>query len=599
MPIDPSSQPSPQEVNYLLEAAVCLVYLLFLAAVGFVMKRFNTNSDDYFRSGARTTWWLMGPSLMMSMTSAAVFTATAGALFEAGLPVLATNFAQILTGIILASFLAAWFRQTRAITGPEIIRERFGPVTQQVFSYLSMAMQPVYGALQLLGLGIFVSAVFGFPLWMVVLVVGVVVGLYSVSGGRWAVMATDFLQSLTMYPVIILVTILCFVRLGGVGEFWEQAGNAGLLDLTQKEGTFPDNMYSLKWVIAVFAMQFVAQLQLGWASRFLSAKDGKEANKAALFMTLIGIMGVAFFVVPSFTARILYADQVAAYAGLISKPEEAAFVVACKNLVPAGLMGLVIVAMFSATASSMDTGLNNNSGVIVRNVVPPIRRIMKKQPFNGTQELQLARLVSIILCVFIIGLAFYFSVATDKGLFELLLAFGARVQFPIALPLLLALALKNAPRSCVLFSMGVGLIVPWLAEPVVQNFLGGTPLDFADRVVLVTFCSLSGFAFSYFFRRFETPAEREIVDDFNRKMRTPVIFSDEVGAGNDQDQLSTIGKLTLYLALGFFLLLLVPNDWVGRLLIFGMSAAVALVGLVLLLAAKRLKAKSTSGNGPD
>jgi solute:Na+ symporter, SSS family len=118
MPADLPLDPTLSEMNYLLEAAVFVVYLVFLAGVGFVMKRFNTNSDDYFRSGARTTWWLMGPSLMMSMTSAAVFTATAGALYEAGLPVLASNFAQILTGIILASFLAAWFRQTRAITGP-------------------------------------------------------------------------------------------------------------------------------------------------------------------------------------------------------------------------------------------------------------------------------------------------------------------------------------------------------------------------------------------------------------------------------------------------------------------------------------------------
>jgi solute:Na+ symporter, SSS family len=469
-------------------------------------------------------------------------------------------------------------------------------VTQQIFSYLNMMMQPIFGALQLLGLGIFVSAVFGFPLWIVVLAVGVVVGIYSVSGGRWAVMATDFLQSLTMYPVIILVTILCFFKLGGVGQFWEQAGQVGLLDLTKETGAFRDNMYSFKWVIAIFVMQFVAQLQLGWASRFLSAKDGAEAKKAALFMTLIGIMGIAFFVVPSFTARILYADQVAAYAGLIAKPAEAAFVVACKNLLPAGLMGLVIVAMFSATASSMDTGLNNNSGVIVRNVVPPIRRIMKKPALDGQQELQLARWVSIILCVLIIGLALYFSVASDKGLFELMLAFAARVQFPISLPLLLALVLKNAPRSSVLFSIGVGLIVPWLAQPVVENFVG-SPLDFADRLILVGLCSMGGFAFSYCFRRFETQAERNLVAEFNRKMRTPVVFAEEVGESNDGDQLVTIGKLTLYLALGFFLLLLVPNDVTGRLLVVAMSGIVGLVGAALLFAAHRLK-KKASGQTP-
>jgi len=577
-------------MEHLTEYIVVGVYLAFMAAVGVVMKRFNTNSDDYFRSGARSTWWLMGPSLMMSMTSASVFTASTGAIFEAGLSPLSANVAQVFTGLILGTFLAAWFRQTRAVTGPEVIRERFGPVTQQVFAYLNMIMQPIYGAFQLLGLGIFVSAVFGFPLWIVVLVLGIVVGIYSVSGGKWAVMATDFLQSLTMYPVMILVSILCLLKFESIGDFFMQAGDAGLLTVVHENGSFRDGAYTWKWIFAVFALQFVAQLQLGWASRFFTAKDGPEAKKAALFMTAIGLFSLAFFIIPTFTSKILYADQIANYTGLIAKPVEAAYVVACKNLLPAGMMGLVIVAMFSATASSMDTGLNSNSGVIVRNVVPPIRHLMKKPGLNGLQELKMARSVSVLLCIFVIGLSLYLSTAKDKGLFELLLGFAARVQFPISLPLLLALFIRSAPRTCVIFSMGSGLILPWLMQPVVENWLG-IKLDFADRVILIAACTVSGFVLSYLFKKLESPEDTAKTVGFYKKMRTPVNFEEEIGHGNDEDQLLTIGRLTLILAGGFLALILVPNDAGGRLLIVGLSAGVASVGLVLVLLARKLKRK--------
>ena len=135
-----------------IEYIVIVVYLLFLAAVGPIMKSFNKNSDDYFRGGARTKWWLIGPSLAMSITSAAMFTGVAGAMFEAGLAPMASNLGQYAAGILLVLFMAAWFRQLRKVTPAEVVRERFGPATEQFFSYLNMCMQPMYGSFRLSGL---------------------------------------------------------------------------------------------------------------------------------------------------------------------------------------------------------------------------------------------------------------------------------------------------------------------------------------------------------------------------------------------------------------------------------------------------------------
>lgn len=575
-------------MEHTAEYIVIAVYLAFMAFVGWVMKRFNSNSDDFFRSGARSSWWLLGPSLSLSMTSASVFTAVAGAIFEAGFAPLASNFGQYVAAIILATFLAAWFRQLRAVTGPEVIRERFGPVTHQVFSYLNMLMMPIYGAFQLLGLGIFVSAVFGFPLEFVVLGLGLVVGFYSVSGGKWAVMATDFLQSLTLLPVVVMLGVLCLWKLGGFSGAWTAMQDSGSFVFAHDYGSFTDGRYTWKWVLAVFFLQLVSQLQLGWAARFFAAKDGREAGRAAWLMLGMGVFAVGFFILPSLTAKALYADQVMAYADILNKPQEAAYVVTSQNLLPAGMIGLVIVAMFSATASSMDTGINSNAGVIVRNVVPPLRRLFGKDQLDPQGELRLGRSVSVILVLVIMSVSFYLATVEGAGLFELMLAFASRVQFPIAFPLLLALFIRSAPRSCVLFSMGAGLVLPWLLQPALEQQLVYT-FDFADRVGLVAICSSLGFFLSYLFRFTESAKDQKETQSFYQKMLTPVDFAKEVGEANDLDQLVTIGRLTFGVSAGLLLLLLIPNDLAGRGLIFVLGLIVGLIGWLLLHMAKRLR----------
>lgn len=563
-----------------VEYVVIAVYMIFLACVGPLMKNFNRNSDDYFRGGARTTWWLMGPSLALSMVSATVFTGVAGAIYEAGAPPLASNAAQWVAGAILVWFLAAWFRRLRFVTAAEVVRQRFGPTTEQFYSYLNMLLQPMYGSFQLLGLAIFVSAVFKIPLTSVVLGLGFVVGFYSVSGGRWAVMATDFLQTLILLPVIIAVTVLGLQEVGGLGNLIDALGGMEDIHWVAPEGAYPDGRYTLAWIVAVFSMQFIGQLNLSFNSRFFTAKDGREARKAALFMTLLMLFGTAFFTVPALVSKILYADQVAAYAGVLNKASESAYVVACLNLLPNGLLGMVLVAMFSATASSMDTGLNANSAVIVRNIFPPLRRFRGLAPLDGHSEMVWGKRVSIVLAIFIIGLTLWMAEFGRSGIFELVLGFASAVNFPMTLPFFLVLIFRKAPRLSAIFSISAGLLGPRLVEPLFEWV--GFVTDFPTRVAIVAGCSLTGFALSYLWPRKDSEAEVAATRDFYSNMRRRVDFKLEVGEGNDREQLRMIGILTLTIAFGILLLLFIPNDLQARKVISLMGLGVGLVGALLL-----------------
>lgn len=567
-----------------IEYLVIVVYLVLIALVGPIMRSFNTDSDDYFRGGARSKWWLMGPSLAISIVSAAVFTGSAGAIYEGGMAPLALNFGQWTAGILLVLFMAAWFRQLRRMTPAEVIRDRFGPATEQFFAYLNMCTGPIFGAFNLLGLSIFIAAVFQIRLEVTVLVLGVVVGFYSVSGGRWAVMATDFLQNLVLQVVIFAVGVLAVIEIGGVAELVSRASEIGATRIVHESGAYPDNRYSWTWIIAVFSMQFIAQLQLGWSSRFFTAKDGREARKAAALMFVILIVSTFTFIAVPIVARLLYAEQVMSFTGIINKPEESAYVVACLNLLPAGVMGLVLVAMFSATASAMDTGLNSNAGVIVRNILPPLRHMLGRAALDPRREMRYGQVVTAVLCVVIILIALSMAYFGRGGIFEMMLGFFAAVSFPMTLPFFLVMFIRKAPRLAAICSIVAGLTGPWLIRYLLS--LNGITPDFAQRVLIIGLCSLGGFFGSYLLRRKESPEQLEETVRFYRTMHTPVDFEKEIGRNNDYEQLLVMGRLSLALGLILGTLLLIPNPLSGRITIAAMSASIILLGALMLLGAR-------------
>lgn len=573
-----------------IEYTVVGLYLLLMIVVGYVLRDRNKSSDDYFRGGARCTWWLVGSSALMSAISAGVFTGVGGSMFEAGIAPMASNLGILIGHIVLWLGVAALFRQARIVTSPEMMRERFGPVTQQFFAYLNMMMMPVFGGFQVYALAIFTSAVFFVPIQTTIVVVGVAVGIYSVTGGKWAVMATDFLQSLTMIPVVILVVVISVIKLGGPIEVLSHIYHSGGFKAIYPEGAFPNGYYTEGWFAMVAVIAFINQLQMGMGARFFAAKDGAEANKAAGFLLWMGSLLVFFMFFPPLIARAYFPEAVMAYDGILQKPAEAAYVVTCLKLMPSGILGLVLVAMFAATASSMDSGLNTNAGDITRNILPPIRSKLGLSLLSLREELRVGRLVSVVLVCVIIAIALWMAGQEGKGVFELIIGFGARVTLPMTLPFTLAMFVRSLPRSAAILGISFGLILPLGLNPLTDfvfetvNAAYGTDLarQYAGTAAIVLLSGLIGILFSYQIRSiFENEADAEATKAFYRKMFTPVDFAKEIGEADDGAQMQLIGRLAMVAAGLVLLLVLFPNPLTGRLSILAVSLSIGLVGALM------------------
>jgi SSS family solute:Na+ symporter len=610
-----------------IEYAVIGGYLAFLVAVGLVLRRFNSNVSDYFRAGAKGKWWLVGASAFMGAFSAWTFTGAAGAAYESGWSILVIFFANVVAFSVHAAVLAPWFRQLRAITAPEVIRMRFGPVTQQVYAWLYAVLGLLYASIWLWGLAIFIAAVFDFSapaeligmreVPFVILVTGTVVLLYSVTGGSWAVMATDVLQSLILIPLTLVVAYLCLREVGGVAGMFQGIKDAGLTEhfgIVTPPGehnpdqTHPDYWkYTAQFAFAAIIYKTVTFSTIDVAQKYFGVKNGKEARYAALLAGGLMLAGMAFWFIPPIVTRLLWSEDIALID--MRKPAEAAYAVAGLKVLPVGLIGLMVVAMLSATMSSMDSGLNKNAAVFTRDIYPLFTKILGlKEPGPRTDYL-LGQITSVALGLIIILIALYFAAQEQgRGVFEAMLNVGAMLALPMAIPLCLSLFFRRVPAwaamatvlitlvpSAVSFGAGKGWWAHLLGDERTAQLsttaaswlAAGWPYH---RTVLLNLAlgSAAFFATMPFWRTAPT-AYRKQVDEFFTRMHTPIDFEREVGQANDDRQLRVIGSFATIMGGFIALLAALPveaNDTTDRVAILFVGGFITTVGLLFLHASK-------------
>lgn len=577
-----------------IEYVVIVGYLALIITVGLYFRKFSSNTDDYFKGGSKGTWWLVGSSAFMSAFSAWTFTGAAGIAYEAGFTVMVIYVGNALGFFANYLFMGPWLRQMRVTTFPEAIAMRFGEITQDFYAYYEVPIRILYSAMALYGLGIFCSAVFGYDINHVIIACGIVVLLYSATGGRWAVMATDFLQGLILVPLTLIVAWLCLDKLGGIGNLFDQIESNGLTEAYSmvNSTTIFGGAYTWGWVSAMMIKQFIVFNSMSAAPRYFSVKDGDEARKAALLGGVLMLLGSIMWMIPPITARLLYPEQVMAFD--ISKPAEASYAVASISMLPTGLVGLIVVAILAATMSSMDTGLNTNVAILIKDIYPKLSRRLKWQPKAEAALLGYGRLLTWLMGFLVVILSLYFAQQDGSGIFEIMLKVGTLLLMPITIPLLWGMFIRQTPWWAALFSIACALVVSCLAFfsiPLTyfgfsQAYSDGFDWNFQQQFFGVFSAGTFGFLLSTLFAPAIDSEHRAKVNQFFTKMKTPIDFEKEIGEGNDLKQLMVIGRFGLAVAAFILLLLLIPNPMEGRFIIFGLALVVGMVSGLMIKAGR-------------
>lgn len=571
-------------------------YLVFLASMGWIFRRFNQGSQDYFAGGFRQTWWLLGASSFISNFSCWTFTGAAGIAYTYGLLIFSVYATDVLGFVISYAWFAQRFRQLRLVTAMDAVRLRFGRLSEQFFTWCGFIRSLGVAAVWLVGLSIILSSAFQFPQVPVICVTGVVVILIALLGGNWAVAASDFIQLLVLMSITIVVGVLTLIKIGGVGAFIEQIP-PGHFDVFRPAGSIP---YDWLYLVTFLFSAIYDRNDIQRASKYIPAKDSRHARRSAL-IPLFGymIMPVFWFIPPlaAFTLAPGLTEQ-----NLMNNPGEASYIAVCLVVLPQGMIGLMIAAMFSATIASMDVALNKNAGFFVKNFYQPVLRRRARD-----RELLLAGEIStVVFGLLIIGLAVSVVVGTRVSLFDAFLYMNAYLGLPLGIPVLMGMLVRKVPRWAgwgtalfgVLFTVFLYDVLPTaVGRDLFQPLLGETIYHYAitNRFVMtnmvgVPLIMLFFVATKGLYRPAPGSEYERDTAEFFRRMETPVDFEKEVGGDNSPQQAGLLGRIALIYGVFIVLLILIPNTLADRLSILACALIPLGVGFGLRRYSRRAAA---------
>ncbi|HSH10137.1 MAG TPA: hypothetical protein VK995_07085, partial [Oceanipulchritudo sp.] len=546
---------------------VIVFYFMFQFSLGLIFRVFSKDASDYFRGGGSMLWWLVGASAFMTQFSAWTFTGAAGKAYVDGMLVSAIFFGNAVGYVMNAYVTAHRFRRMRVITPIEGVRDRFGHTNEQVFTWLQVPMSVVYAGIWLNGLGIVASGFFNVPPTLTIWIVGVAVVFMSVAGGSWAIVASDFMQTLLLMTITV---VACFLALnhpdvGGLSGFFEKLPEGHFQFWKAEDATF---VYV--WIFAAFVIQSFKLNNMFDSYRYLCVKDDKQAKKAALMAAGLMLIGPFLWFIPPMAARIIEPNLTLVFPQLGEKAYEGAFVFIGLKMMPVGMLGLLLCALFAATMSSMDSGLNRNAGIIVKNFYHPIFR-----KNASPKELLVAGKVTSAMFGFLIVLsALYIRTIESLNLFEIMILFGSMIAIPYAMPLVWGIWFKGAPRWSAWSSLLVGLLfsafVKYKLDPAWFGYETLTSRESSDFLYIwsglgnIIVCSIWFFSTIWVAKLFKEKPHPRVEDFFNRMSR-PVNLVDEGGTETDDVQARVLGYLCMIYG-GFIALLgvIVPNPLSGR-----------------------------------
>ena len=573
-----------------IEYLTLLVYLGVLLTLGGLFARFNKNLSDFVRGGAQGTWWMVGTSMLMSGISAFTFTGNAAAAFEGGPSLLIIYAANCLGFVIGGLFLGRWFRQTRAYTTADVVRTRFGVPVEQFSAFSSLFLGPFGAAIQLYALSLFTSTVLNIPLIPVLVTIGIIVTFYSTTGGKWAVMATDFVQALVMFGITILVCYLSLKAVGGFDAFFGFFKDPRFADdfrFFNDAGQFEGDRFTYKWAAVIFFMQIYSQISISQAGRFIAARDGKEASLSSWWAFVLMAAGSAIWFIPPMVARFLFEADIVGSG--VEKPSESSYAYIATELLPNGMLGMLIAAMFAATMSSMDSGLNAQVGNIARNIVPRIRGALGYQKeLSPKTEIRICHISTVVLGIIIIAYGILMARQSEIALFDAYLIIGSIIGVPMGFPLLMGLWIKKLPKWSY-FPIFVACMVPTIWS-FIDKKLNDTDWTIQERTLWILIFGFVATVICRLLYFLTSERARKDVDEFFETMHTPIDYEKEVGStAIDYDQYFVLAKAVFGVGLAVLLILLVPNDMAGRLCILFVSGFILAAGGLLYWGGRRAR----------
>lgn len=399
------------------------IYMLLMAGIGVFLGKFVKNIGDYFKGGNAIPWVSGAISNFMTKFSTFIFVAYAGIAYQHGFVALTLIWSTVLPALVGVAFFAKRWRRAGVMTPMELLETRYNMPVRQLFSWTGVLFKVLDNMVRLYALGLFVKAATNMSLETSILVCGVTVALYTVVGGLWAVVVTDVVQFIILMVATLILVPLTIKAAGGL-----DAMKLAIPD----HFTWFNGPKGMPLFMTVYYLMILVKYSGNWTfiQRFYSVRDERASEKQGMLTAAFFFIFPIIFLFPSIAAKALIPD--------LENPEMA-YVSVCLKLLPEGIMGLMIAAMFAATMSVLSGEYNVTAGVLTRDIY---QRLFNPHA-TDKEMLWVGRLMTLLFGGFITVGALY--VGGFGGAFEANKLFTGLFALPMTLPLLLGIVFKR-PR---------------------------------------------------------------------------------------------------------------------------------------------------------
>lgn len=437
-----------------LDLAIIVVYLLGVLAAGILStRRQKIDSTAYFLAGRSLSWPMVGAALFASNISTIHFVGLAAAGFNEGLVwgnfEWGASFTLILLGLVFAPF---YFR-SRIATLPEFLERRYSPASRTFLAFMA-----ILSALFIhIGMSLYAGAAvfeqfFGIDVVTSIVIITVITGIYTISGGLKAVVVTETIQSVVL--IIGAAAITCFALAAlpehGIRSLGELEA---ALKPDQLSMLHADNRMGLAWYAVLLG--YTVNGIWYWCTdqtivqRVLGARSEWDAQQGAILAGFLKILPVFIMVLPGVAAYVLFRD-------LIGENANQTLPVLITQLIPSGMKGLISAALLAALMSTIASALNSCGTLFAVDIFTRLR-----PKTSDRQQVKAGRISAVVIMV----LAMVWSTQGGRytSIFEAINAIAAHLSPPITTVFLWGVFWRRGTKQASLATLVFGFTLGALA----------------------------------------------------------------------------------------------------------------------------------------
>ncbi|MDA0907772.1 MAG: sodium:solute symporter [Bacteroidetes bacterium] len=478
-----------------IDIVILVVYLVGIIWYG-IRKGRRETSEDYFLAGRNMTWPIVGLSLLAANLGSNTLIGLSADAFQTNTAVYNYEWMAAVVLVFFAVFFMPFYLKSKVYTMPEFLERRYDARSRYYFSAITIVGNVIIDtATGLYASNLILRIVFpDIPSGVMIALLAFAAAAYTIPGGLSSVVHTEVVQAVLLFAGSILLTYFTMSSVGG----WD--GMMAGLDAMHNQGTLAkpaDEVFDMAGPIDDDYMPWTGLLfgvpLLGfyfWANnqfmvqRVLSAKDLNHGRWGALAAGLMKIPIIFIMIVPGVIAIVLFSDLDISSLNFMIEQEGAMVVcsqlsdcpnmtypVLIYNLLPTGILGLVIASLLAAMSSSISATMNSASTLITMDFVQKI-----KPEMTSKQLVRVGQIATFVLVM----LAAFWTQYIDKissSVWEYLQMVLSFIAPPVVAVFILGLFWKraNANGAFAALMTGLGLsifviiskvngLIPWVND---------------------------------------------------------------------------------------------------------------------------------------